>query len=175
MDVDPHRHKGSRSKARPGPSQANIVILSDKSVFDTDRIRAALEEGSVVLIAHSTGSSGRLDLTIDESIDVPPTLMVVGRLELDLDARWARSEGQDLHLTEQELRILNALARRPGKAISFDELALAAWNVKTFGHSDAIRSAIKRMRRKLARVNAGIDLESVRGFGFRLSLQTGLE
>lgn len=142
--------------------EQRVILFDESTLPDLDHLRAAVQGGAVVVIAGSqsagvSASGGACDV------------VQAGDLAVDLGARRARCRGHDVPLTDREVRILHALARRPGRALSFDDLSSAGWGVKTFGHSDTVRSAIKRLRRKLSHAEAGVTIEAVRGFGFRLS------
>src|SRR5581483_6438435 len=80
--------------------------------------------------------------------------------------RTAAAGNLRLDLTEHELAMLATLSEQPGKARTFAELA--AKGGEWFGDVDSVHSAIKRLRRKLARAGVEARIESVRGYGFRL-------
>src|SRR5690606_26408625 len=89
----------------------------------------------------------------------------IGDLRVDLAARRVTVGGAELRLTGKEYDILAALARRPGVAVSRDELLLQVW-----GHVD--KSVSRALDVHLAALRAKINrpglLTTVRGFGFRL-------
>lgn len=92
----------------------------------------------------------------------------VGPLEVDSYRVEARVSGAALQLTPTEFRLLETLARAPGKAMSRAELFGAA-----MPESDALERAIdrhlKNVRAKLAEAGAAELLETVRGVGYRLA------
>ena len=92
----------------------------------------------------------------------------VGPLEVDSYRVEARVSGTLLQLTPTEFRLLETLARAPGKAMSRAELFGAA-----MPESDALERAIdrhlKNVRAKLAEAGAAELLETVRGVGYRLA------
>ncbi len=91
----------------------------------------------------------------------------VGPLEIDSEKVVARLEGARLELTPTEFRLLETLARTPGKAFTRAELLEAA-----LPESDALERVVdvhlKNLRRKLEQAGAGGLLETVRGVGYRL-------
>lgn len=97
-----------------------------------------------------------------------PQVLRFGPLEVDSYRVEARVDGQALHLTPTEFRLLETLARAPGKAMSRTELFEAA-----MPESDALERAIdrhlKNLRAKLAERGAAELLETVRGVGYRLA------
>lgn len=94
-------------------------------------------------------------------------LLTAGDLTIDMTSHEVRWRSHVVELTEQELKILAALAR-DSRALSYAELAEAAWGTSYLGDPDFIRSAVKRLRRKFAALNSSVVIASVRGFGFRL-------
>ena len=97
-----------------------------------------------------------------------PQVVRVGALEVDSYRVEARVSGTPLQLTPTEFRLLETVARAPGKAMSRPELFGAA-----MPESDALERAIdrhlKNLRAKLAEAGAAELLETVRGVGYRLT------
>ncbi|WP_027882336.1 response regulator transcription factor [Meiothermus rufus] len=97
----------------------------------------------------------------------PRTLLRVGPLEIDSQKVVARVGAERLDLTPTEFRLLEALARTPGKAFTRAELLETA-----LPESDALERVVdvhlKNLRRKLEQAGAGGLLETVRGVGYRL-------
>ncbi len=114
------------------------------------------------VMAHVKAVLRRNDLGEDE-----PDIVRVGPLEVDSYRVEARVDKTVLHLTPTEFKLLETLARAPGKAMSRTELFDAA-----MPESDALERAIdrhlKNIRAKLAEQGADDILETVRGVGYRL-------
>ena len=98
----------------------------------------------------------------------PARLLRMGDLEMDRDARTARWEAGKLELTDQEFDLLLALAEAPGRTLAFRELDRRVWGDRHRRDTQRARSAVKRLRRKLAATGAGCGVRAVRGFGFQL-------
>lgn len=90
-----------------------------------------------------------------------------GLLEVDLEQVVARVDGSRLDLTPTEFRLLETLARAPGRAFSRVELLEAA-----MPESEALERVVdvhmKNLRKKLEATGEGHLLETVRGVGYRL-------
>lgn len=99
--------------------------------------------------------------------EAPKEVLRVGPLEIDSKKVVARLGGVRLELTPTEFRLLEALARTPGKAFSRAELLEAA-----LPDSDALERVVdvhlKNLRRKLEAAGGAGLLETVRGVGYRL-------
>jgi hypothetical protein len=88
-------------------------------------------------------------------------------LEIERPAHRVRLRSQVLPLTDQEFRLMNALAEEPGRALSFRELLATVWNVSPEGGSSALpaivhdaigRSSIRPVATVLHRRPRGGDL-----------------
>jgi two-component system response regulator AdeR len=90
-----------------------------------------------------------------------------GTLEVDTERVLARVGEHRLDLTPTEFRLLETLARVPGRAFSRMELLEAA-----LPESEALERVVdvhlKNLRRKLEAAGAPYLLETVRGVGYRL-------
>lgn len=91
-----------------------------------------------------------------------------GKLRLDADLREASWHGSSLPLSAREFDLLYALARDPGRVWTFAELTTHVWNRPYLGDTDAVVSAVKRLRRQVREVTGAVLVESVRGVGYRL-------
>src|SRR5215470_17574256 len=100
----------------------------------------------------------------------PPAHQVVecGKLRIDADLREATWHGEPIPLSAREFDLLFALAFDPGRVWTFAELTTRVWNRPYLGDTDAVVSAVKRLRRQIRDVAASIAIESVRGVGYRL-------
>jgi DNA-binding response OmpR family regulator len=90
--------------------------------------------------------------------------VVDGPVTIHHDRRDVTVGGIPQALTKTEFQILDALAARQGEAVSREELMLAIWGTALIGRSRSLDFFIGQIRAKLA----GLPLQTVRGFGFRL-------
>jgi two-component system, OmpR family, response regulator MtrA len=120
------------------------------------------------LLAGETGEEQAVP-TIREQAD-PPAHQVVecGKLRIDADLREATWHGEPIPLSAREFDLLFALAFDPGRVWTFAELTTRVWNRPYLGDTDAVVSAVKRLRRQIRDVAASVAIESVRGVGYRL-------
>lgn len=92
----------------------------------------------------------------------------IGALELDdarLEVRWS---GHTLQTTMTELRLLDALTRRPGIVLSRDALLERVRGDGTVVAPRIIDTYVNRLRRKLEAVDPSFDrIETVIGAGYR--------
>lgn len=92
------------------------------------------------------------------------------RLRVDSSRRQVTWRGTPIRLSAREFDLLAALARQPGHVWTFAELTELVWGRPYVGDTEAVVSAVKRLRRRVARVTADVRIDSVRGVGFRLAV-----
>jgi two-component system, OmpR family, alkaline phosphatase synthesis response regulator PhoP len=100
--------------------------------------------------------------------DAPQTI-AVGDLEIDVWSRQARVAGKPVSLTPTEYRLLEALARQPGRVFTRDELVARAFGPDYTGYDRTVDVHITNLRRK---IEAGRDpryLLTVHGVGYKLA------
>ena len=90
-------------------------------------------------------------------------------LELDDEARIVNLEGNLLPLTRLEFDLIQYLILHAGQVLSREQLLSQAWGYDFVGGTRAVDSAIKRLRKKIQKLQPdAILIETVRGIGYRL-------
>jgi len=95
-----------------------------------------------------------------------------GPLRIDLRARCADVNDIDLELTAAELRILELLARADTRTVTRDELMTQALGRRLLPTDRSLDTHVSNLRRKLAKATSRINVQSVRGTGYALTLTT---
>ena len=90
-------------------------------------------------------------------------------LELDEDRQVVSHAGEEAALTPLEFGLLSALLDTPGRVRRFEQLSEEVWGTPHIGDAAPVHSVVKRLRRKLEDLGAPVQLQAVRGIGFRLS------
>jgi DNA-binding response OmpR family regulator len=93
-----------------------------------------------------------------------PGPVLAGPVTIDTERHEVTLAGTPQALTKTEFQILATLAARQGEAVSREELMLDVWGTAVVGRSRSLDFFIGQIRAKLA----GLPLQTVRGFGFRL-------
>lgn len=94
--------------------------------------------------------------------------VVVAGLEIDARGMQVRARGRRLDLTLSEFRLVDQLARHPGRVFSRAELIQAC--LPESGALERVVDAhLNSVRRKLGAIGAADPFESVRGVGYRLN------
>ncbi|MEW2143460.1 winged helix-turn-helix domain-containing protein [Micromonospora vinacea] len=108
-----------------------------------------------VAAAPAVGVAGQInlgDLTIDP---------------LDHRVTW---RGEPLALTRLERNLLTQLATAPVGVWTYQRLFESVWGCAFLGDTSSLHSAVKRLRRKLHAVDDTLRVHTVRGIGYRLSV-----
>ncbi|WP_144120177.1 winged helix-turn-helix domain-containing protein [Catellatospora sichuanensis] len=90
-------------------------------------------------------------------------------LAVDSDRRVLCWRGREVGLTRLEHAFLICLTETPGQVWTYERLHLEVWGNKHLGRGSDMHSVVRRVRRKLARLNASVTVHAVRGVGFRLA------
>jgi two-component system response regulator ChvI len=120
-----------------------------------ERIRALLRRGEVL------GED-----QVPEGDDT--TIMVRGHLSMDPMRYGVTWRGLAVALTVTEFALLKTLAVRPGFVKSRDQLMDVAYDDQVYVDDRTIDSHIKRLRKKMRRVDGNFDaIETLYGIGYR--------
>ena len=107
-------------------------------------------------------SSG--DAPTDDKAD---NKIIVNGLTVDLSARRAFVNGEDLHLTRTEFALLATLAQKTEGILTHDELLEKVWGPEYRGSSHYLHVYLGRLRKKMG-PEAGPLLETISGMGYVL-------
>ncbi|MEV7327668.1 winged helix-turn-helix domain-containing protein [Micromonospora sp. NPDC093244] len=94
----------------------------------------------------------------------PPADLIV-----DSDRRVVRWRDKEIDLTRLEHDVLLCLVHAPGQVWTYERLHLEVWGNRHLGRGSDMHSVVRRVRRKLARLNTTATIHAVRGVGFRLA------
>ena len=95
-------------------------------------------------------------------------LLSAGPVTVDLRRREARLKDELLTLTQTEFRLLAALCRRPGEAVSRQQLTLEVWGAHYDPRGSALRRFIWLLRQKIEEdPHHPKHILNVRGYGYR--------
>ena len=85
------------------------------------------------------------------------------------ERREATSSGKDLKLTPLEFSLLLYLAKNRSRGVSREELLNKVWGFDTDVDTRATDDMIKRIRKKLIAAGSALRIETLWGYGFKLS------
>src|SRR3712207_4289210 len=88
-----------------------------------------------------------------------------GRLQVHFDEMHVGCDGAEVRLTRKEFALLAALARRPGRVATRQQLLDEVWGQQYYGDTRTLDVHIRRLRSKLG--GCGDCIETVVGVGYR--------
>jgi DNA-binding response OmpR family regulator len=95
--------------------------------------------------------------------------LVFGDLEIAPDEGVVRRNGEELHLTKTEFRLLVELAQNPGRVLSREVLLERVWGYGYFGDGRLVDVHVRRLRTKVEHDAANPrHVVTVRGLGYKL-------
>lgn len=151
-------------------SDVPIIVLSAR--LEEDLKVAALDAGADDYVTKPFGQEELLarvraflrrnyvSAKTDESI------IQIGELSIDLEARRVFITETDLHLTRTEYAILTELAHRLDAIVSHNDLLTKVWGPEYRGSSHYLHTYLGRLRKKLG--DYGELLETLPGMGYIL-------
>lgn len=157
-------------------SQMPIVVLSARGQ-EKDKI-AALDLGADDYIEKPFAVGellARIRAALRRAVATaqPGTIFRFGRVELDLDRRAVRVDGDDVHLTPHEYKLLQVLIRHPGKVLTHRQLLNEVWGPNQLDQAQYLRVYIAQLRRKLETDPARPKhLRTEPGVGYRLVVES---
>jgi DNA-binding response OmpR family regulator len=99
------------------------------------------------------------------------TVLQLADLTLDTLTHYVQRGEQRIELTAKEYAILECLLREPGRVLTRTMIAEHVWNYDVFNHSNVVDVYIRNLRRKLDDDFTPKLIHTVRGAGYRLSIE----
>ena len=95
--------------------------------------------------------------------------MAFGDLSVDVSSFSCRVLDSELKLTKTEFQVLSLLLSNPEKAVSRDKLLSDIWGYSEV-ETRVTDDTMKRLRKKLKDAGSKVHIETIWGFGFKLTL-----
>ncbi len=95
-----------------------------------------------------------------------PSVLRVGKLELNKSNHTVFSDGERIELTLKEYEMLRLFMNHPGRVFTRDQLLEQIWNADYVGETRTVDVHIGTLRTKLG--DCGEYIETVRGVGYRM-------
>jgi two-component system, OmpR family, response regulator len=92
----------------------------------------------------------------------------LGTAQLDRVSQVASCGGRTIVLTVLEARLLTLLGEAEGRLLTRAEILEFVWNDTSDVRTRVVDVHVAALRKKLAQVNAPLEIVSVRGIGYRL-------
>ncbi len=155
-------------------SDVPIVMVTARA--DTHDVVAGLEAGADDYLTKpfapkELSARIRALLRRARSTDSGSAHLRFGELEIIPDEGVVRRNGQDVHLTKTEFRLLVELASSPGRVFSREVLLERVWGYGYFGDGRLVDVHIRRLRTKVENDPANPrHVVTVRGLGYKLQV-----
>lgn len=134
-------------------SQLPILVLSAR-VDETDKV-AALDAGADDFLTKPFGVSellARVRALLRRrasSVDAESPVLQFGTVRLDLANRVVERDGEPVHLTQVEFRLLQMLVTHPGKVLTYRQLLREVWGPQHVESNHYARIYMGHLRQKL--------------------------
>ena len=153
-------------RLRARGSQLPVLLLTARDAVE-DRVRG-LELGAddYLVKPFATAELVARIRALARRNAAPTSILTVGQLTLDPDARRARIGTRALDLSVREWAVLEYLLQQLGRVVSKQQIieAILPWGDDLT--TNAVEVYVSRLRLKLQ--DAGIEIRTIRGFGYML-------
>jgi DNA-binding response OmpR family regulator len=153
--------------------QSDVPIVMVTARTDTHDVVAGLEAGAddyVTKPFQPKELSARIRALLRRARPTPGTAHLrFGDLEVVPAEGVVRREGEEVHLTKTEFRLLCELASTPGRVFSREQLLERVWGYDYFGDGRLVDVHVRRLRTKVEADPANPrHVVTVRGLGYKL-------
>ena len=155
-------------------STVPVIMVTARS--DTHDVVAGLEAGAddyvtKPFVAKELAARIRALLRRSRAEDGTSAVLSFGDVEIEPDAGVVRRDGEEVHCTRTEFRLLCELANHPGKVLSREQLLERVWGYDYFGDGRLVDVHVRRLRTKVEPDPATPRfILTVRGMGYKLAV-----
>lgn len=135
-------------------SQVPILVVSARS-HERDKVMA-LDQGADDYITKPFGTSellarvrAALRHAAQRAGNAESAVYQCGGLLVDGEKRRIQLDGADIHLTQNEYKIVSLLSRYAGKVLTYDQIIQHVWGPNAAGDNRILRVNMANIRRKL--------------------------
>lgn len=151
-----------------------VLILTARGRWQ-DKVEG-LEAGAddyLVKPFHQEELLARVRALLRRGVGVHSTTLSFGPITIDTTSQSVQVGGNALELTAYEYRVLEYLVMNPGKVISKTELTEHIYDQDFDRDSNVIEVFVGRLRKKLDPEQKYLPIETLRGRGYRFTLEQG--
>ncbi len=152
-------------------SEMPIILLS--AVGEEDAKVRALAAGADDYVTKPFGPPelvARLQAALRRSRpEAAETVIAADGLEVDLQARAVRRDGERIHLTPTEFDLLRVLAQNQGRLMTHRKLLAEVWGPEYVDDVQVLRVHLANLRRKIEPPEGSRYIHTDAGVGYRFS------
>ncbi len=156
-------------------SSTPVIVVSARS-DETDKVEA-LDIGADDYIVKPFGTSellARIRTAIRHSTSnhsgVTENLYCVKKLKIDFQKRLVVIDGNEVHLTQIEYKIVSLLAKSAGRVLTYDNIITELWGPYAIKDNQILRVNMANIRRKLEKNPAAPEyIFTEVGIGYRMA------
>jgi DNA-binding response OmpR family regulator len=156
-------------KYRASGGTAPILMLTGKESA-TDKV-TGLDAGADDYLTKPFNIkelAARLRALLRRSTQATSAVLEAGHISLDPQQHRAWLSGQEIRLLPKEFALLEFLLRNPQRIYSADALLKHVWESESEASTEAVRTAMKRLRKKIETPDGHPNLKTVHGVGYVL-------
>jgi len=147
-----------------------VLLYSDRTALD-DRV-AGLDAGADDYLCKPfavTELLARIRALLRRSGSYHCDILRLGSLQLDCTSFELFCHGNRVRLNKKEYQLLACLMRNPRRVFSAEELMERVWGWDSKAGIHVVWTNVTCLRRKLERLHAPVQIQTLRGAGYRLS------
>ncbi|MFN8555334.1 MAG: response regulator transcription factor [Candidatus Obscuribacterales bacterium] len=158
--LNQHRLKGGKTP---------VLILTGKSALD-DKLTGFQAGADDYLTKPLDGRelTARVSALLRRPADLHSDNLTVGDLELIPSLHLVKRNGENIQLVPREYALLQFLMRYPNQLFKPDRLLDIVWANDADSSYEALTTCVKRLRKKLDRMNEPSVIRNVHGVGYGL-------
>ena len=163
--------------AREIRTRSPVPILMLTAKTDTIDVVVGLESGAddyvtKPFVTKELVARIRALLRRARSAETVPRRIAVGELEILPEAASVTKNGEPVHLTKTEFKLLLALASRPNQVFTREVLLQQVWEYDYFGDSRLVDVHVRRLRWKIEDDPRNPQIvQTVRGLGYKVATE----
>ncbi|MGH2690954.1 MAG: winged helix-turn-helix domain-containing protein [Actinomycetota bacterium] len=163
--------------AREIRTRSPVPILMLTAKTDTIDVVVGLESGAddyvtKPFVTKELVARIRALLRRARSAETVPRRITVGQLEILPEAASVTKDGEPVHLTKTEFKLLLALASRPNQVFTREVLLQQVWEYDYFGDSRLVDVHVRRLRWKIEDDPRNpLIVQTVRGLGYKVATE----
>ena len=138
-------------------TQLPIVVVSART-HERDKVEA-LDAGADDYITKPFGTNellARIRTALRHTrsrasgdLSAAKSIFTAGELTVDYNKRQVQINGENIHLTQNEFRVVSLLSANAGKVLTYDFILKELWGPAARGNNQALRVHMANIRRKL--------------------------